>query len=51
LQAFRRQALHASLLELTHPVTGAPLSFESPLAPDLERLLALLRADARGRPA
>ncbi len=46
LQAFRRQALHASALKLAHPKTGAALGFESPLAPDLAALVALLRADA-----
>ena len=46
LQAFRRQALHASSLKLSHPKTGAALKFESPLAPDLAALVALLRADA-----
>jgi 23S rRNA pseudouridine1911/1915/1917 synthase len=46
LQAFRRQALHASALELSHPKTGAKLAFESPLAPDFAAVLALLRADA-----
>jgi len=46
LQAFRRQALHASRLRLAHPETGAELAFESPLAPDLAALLELLRADA-----
>ena len=46
LQAFRRQALHASSLKLAHPKTGAPLAFESPLAADLAALVALLRADA-----
>ena len=45
LQGFRRQALHASRLAFVHPVTGESLRFESPLPPDLERLLALLRAD------
>jgi 23S rRNA pseudouridine1911/1915/1917 synthase len=45
LQGFRRQALHASRLELDHPVSGQPLSFESPLPADLARLIALLRAD------
>ncbi len=50
LQGFRRQALHASRLRLAHPVTGATLAFESPLAPDLERLLELLRADAKEAP-
>ena len=48
LQAFRRQALHASRLQLAHPATGAALAFESPLAPDLAALLELLRADAAG---
>jgi 23S rRNA pseudouridine1911/1915/1917 synthase len=46
LQSFRRQALHASRLQLAHPVTGEPLSFESPLAPDFARLVAMLHADA-----
>jgi 23S rRNA pseudouridine1911/1915/1917 synthase len=46
LQAFRRQALHASSLALAHPTTGAALKFDSPLAPDLAVLVALLRADA-----
>jgi 23S rRNA pseudouridine1911/1915/1917 synthase len=49
LQAFRRQALHAQRLQLKHPGTGRALSFEAPVPPDLEALLRLLRADARGR--
>ena len=48
LQAFRRQALHASRLQLTHPATDAALTFESPLAADLAALLELLRADVAG---
>jgi 23S rRNA pseudouridine1911/1915/1917 synthase len=48
LQGFRRQALHASRLNLTHPATGAPLAFDSELAPDLAALLPLLRADVAG---
>jgi 23S rRNA pseudouridine1911/1915/1917 synthase len=50
LQGFRRQALHATRLRLTHPSTGRALDFSSPLAPDLESLLGLLRADAAGAP-
>src|SRR5262245_24949487 len=46
LQSFRRQALHASRLQLTHPATGDVLTFESPIAADLVALLELLRADA-----
>ena len=45
LQGLRRQALHASRLQLAHPKTGAALDFSSPLAPDLAALLDLLRAD------
>lgn len=40
-----RQALHAAVLGFVHPVTGAPLRFESPLPEDMaqleQRLLAL----------
>jgi 23S rRNA pseudouridine1911/1915/1917 synthase len=38
-----RQALHATRLDFTHPVTGARLAFESPVPPDMEALLATLR--------
>jgi 23S rRNA pseudouridine1911/1915/1917 synthase len=50
LQGLRRQALHASRLAFTHPVSGVALSFSSPLAQDLAQLLELLRADAAGGP-
>jgi 23S rRNA pseudouridine1911/1915/1917 synthase len=49
LQAFRRQALHASRLALDHPTTRAALAFESPAPPDLAALLDLLRQDAGAR--
>ena len=42
-----RQALHAAVLGFTHPITGEPLRFETPLPPDmaeLEKLLAALGA-------
>ncbi len=35
-----RQALHAAVLELDHPITGARLRFESPLPADLVQLRA-----------
>jgi 23S rRNA pseudouridine1911/1915/1917 synthase len=38
-----RQALHAAVLAFAHPVTGAPLRFESPLPPDLVAVLEALR--------
>ncbi len=34
-----RQALHAFRLDFTHPVTGRPLSVESPLPEDFQRVL------------
>lgn len=39
-----RPFLHAERLELAHPVTGAPLAFESPLPGDLVDLRATLRS-------
>ena len=43
LQAFRRQALHATRLTLTHPLTGRLQSFEAPAPADLAALLSALR--------
>jgi len=37
-----RQALHASRLQLVHPVTGREVVFEAPLADDLRALVATL---------
>jgi 23S rRNA pseudouridine1911/1915/1917 synthase len=48
LAAFRRQALHARALSLSHPVDGRALTFEAPLPPDHARLLECLRADDPG---
>jgi 23S rRNA pseudouridine1911/1915/1917 synthase len=44
LAGLTRQALHAALLELDHPVTGEHLRFEAPLPADLAAALAALRA-------
>lgn len=41
----QRQALHAAELGFTHPITGEPLSFQSPLPPDMARLLVRLRKE------
>ncbi len=41
--ALGRQALHAAVLELDHPVRGARRRFESPLPPDLAAALSRLR--------
>jgi 23S rRNA pseudouridine1911/1915/1917 synthase len=42
--AFPRQALHAAHLGFDHPVTGQPLSFDSPLPADMQALLEAMRA-------
>jgi len=50
LKCLPRQALHASELELSHPVTGKSMTFESPWPEDLTQALALLRGfRAHGR--
>ncbi|MGQ3211119.1 MAG: RluA family pseudouridine synthase [Shinella sp.] len=41
---FRRQALHAFLLQFEHPATGETMRFEAPPPEDLERLIKALRA-------
>lgn len=40
---FRRQALHAARLGFIHPVTSAPMAFESKMPHDMQALLAALR--------
>jgi 23S rRNA pseudouridine1911/1915/1917 synthase len=48
IDGFRRQALHASHLRFTHPVSGAPVECVAPLPADLLALLGALaeKADA-----
>ncbi|MGD8310127.1 MAG: 23S rRNA pseudouridine(1911/1915/1917) synthase RluD [Chromatiales bacterium] len=45
---FRRQALHAVKLGLEHPASGEWLEWSTPVPPDLERLLGVMRGDSRG---
>ncbi|MBF0471616.1 MAG: 23S rRNA pseudouridine(1911/1915/1917) synthase RluD [Gammaproteobacteria bacterium] len=42
LRGFRHQALHATLLGILHPVTGAEMVWQVPPPPDFEQLLQLL---------
>lgn len=49
LRGFRRQALHARRLGLTHPETDEPVAWVSDTPADLAALLAALRADAARR--
>jgi 23S rRNA pseudouridine1911/1915/1917 synthase len=45
LQSFPRQALHAALLSLEHPLTHREQEWRSPLPEDMQRLLAALEAE------
>lgn len=47
LQQFRRQALHARRLALSHPVSGEDMAWETALPDDMKNLIAVLRADAQ----
>ncbi len=49
LRKFKRQALHAVRLGLTHPTSGTKLEFEAPLPEDLATLIEVLRADNNER--
>jgi 23S rRNA pseudouridine1911/1915/1917 synthase len=46
LRHFKRQALHAGVLGLIHPESGAALHWEAPLPADMQQLLEALRSDA-----
>ena len=39
-----RQALHAAMLKLTHPISNKPATFEAPLPKDFREAIELLRA-------
>ncbi len=45
LRNFRRQALHAVRLGLTHPESGEVMQWQAPLPADMEYLLRVLRED------
>ena len=49
LSGFRRQALHAARLALTHPQTGKQMQWEAPVPEDFAHLLEALRRDLEGR--
>ncbi len=46
LRGFRRQALHARILGLSHPETGEWMEWEQEIPEDMQRLLQVLREDA-----
>ena len=45
LRGFRRQALHAEVLEFAHPASGEAIRCEAPLPADMQALLGVLRED------
>lgn len=47
LRGFRRQALHAERLSFAHPADGREVVVEAPRPADMERLVAVLRDDAK----
>lgn len=47
LQNFQRQALHATQLGLTHPISGEELSWSVPCPEDMLQLIRLLQEDTR----
>ena len=46
LRGFRRQALHATMLRLDHPITGDEMEWHAEPPEDFKTLAAALRADA-----
>lgn len=49
LRCFKRQALHAAKLGVSHPISGAELEFEAPLPGDFAHLVDVMRRDANER--
>lgn len=45
LRGFNRQALHAIMLRLHHPITGELMEWHAPLPDDMVQLVTALRAD------
>ena len=45
LEKFKRQALHAWQLGLTHPQTGEAMSWQADIPEDMQALLELLETD------
>ena len=47
LSGFRRQALHATRLGLTHPISNEEMRWQADVPEDMAQLIAVLRVDAR----
>jgi len=44
-KSFKRQALHAAMLKLTHPITGEEMCWRAPVPVDMQALTHALRVD------
>jgi len=49
MQGFRRQALHAAKLSLTHPESGEVMRWMAPVPPDMGELMEALAEDSRAK--
>ncbi|MCJ8320663.1 MAG: 23S rRNA pseudouridine(1911/1915/1917) synthase RluD [Colwellia sp.] len=47
LRAFKRQALHAAMLSLFHPITGEEMTWHADIPEDLKNLAKVLREDTK----
>jgi len=47
LRGFKRQALHAAMLSLFHPITGEEMTWHAPIPDDMVNLTDILREDSK----
>ncbi len=47
LRTFKRQALHAAMLSLFHPITGEEMTWHAPIPDDMVNLTNILREDSK----
>ncbi|MEY1089860.1 23S rRNA pseudouridine(1911/1915/1917) synthase RluD [Morganella morganii] len=47
LREFDRQALHATMLRLYHPITGIQMEWHAPIPDDMVKLIEVLKTDAQ----
>jgi 23S rRNA pseudouridine1911/1915/1917 synthase len=47
LRSFKRQALHAAMLSLFHPITGEEMTWHAPIPDDMVNLTNVLREDSK----
>lgn len=47
LRDFDRQALHATMLRLFHPITGEQMEWHAPIPEDMQQLISVLQTDTK----